>query len=31
MLAARMYGINDLRVEEVPKPKVGKNEILLKI
>ena len=26
MLAARMYGINDLRVEEVPKPAIGKGE-----
>ena len=31
MLAARMYGINDLRVEEVPKPAIGKGELLLKV
>lgn len=31
MLAARMYGINDLRVEEVPTPVPGPGEILLKV
>ena len=30
MLAARMYGINDLRIEEMPKPKIGAGEILVK-
>ena len=31
MLAARMYGINDLRIEEMPKPKIGAGEILVKV
>lgn len=31
MLAARMYGINDLRIEEMPKPKIGADEILVKV
>ena len=31
MLAARMYGINDLRVEEIPKPRIGPDEILVKV
>ncbi len=31
MLAAVYYGPNDLRVEEVPKPEVGPEEILLKV
>lgn len=31
MLAAKMYGQNDFRVEEVPVPEIGDEEILLKI
>ena len=31
MLAARMYGANDLRVEEIPVPEVGDGEVLIKI
>lgn len=31
MLAARMYGIDDVRVEEVPTPAPGAGEILIKI
>ena len=31
MLAARMYGINNLRVEEIPKPRIGPDEILVKV
>lgn len=31
MFAARMYGINDVRVEEVPTPVPGAGEILMKI
>ena len=31
MLAARMYGINDLRVEEIPTPVPKAGEILLKV
>ena len=31
MLAARMYGIHDLRIEEMPKPKIGAGEILVKV
>ncbi|HZG86606.1 alcohol dehydrogenase catalytic domain-containing protein [Paenibacillus sp.] len=31
MKAARMYGVNDVRVVEVPKPGIMKNEILLKV
>ena len=31
MLAARMYGINDLRIEEVPTPAPGPGEALLKV
>lgn len=31
MLAARLYGPNDLRVEDVPVPEIGDNEVLIKI
>lgn len=31
MLAARMYGKNDIRIEEVPKPTPDKGEILIKV
>ncbi len=31
MLAARMYGIDDIRVEEVPTPEITDGEILLKV
>lgn len=31
MLAAKMYGINDVRVEEVPKPTPKKGEILVQV
>ena len=31
MLAARLYGPMDLRVEEIPKPEINDDEILLKI
>lgn len=31
MLAARMYGINDIRIEEVPKPVPSECEILIKV
>ena len=31
MLAARMYGANDLRVEEVAVPEVGDGEVLIKV
>lgn len=31
MLAARMYGINDIRLEEVPTPVPGTGEILVKV
>lgn len=31
MLAARMYGINDIRLEEIEKPKPKSGEILLKV
>ena len=31
MLAARMYGVNDIRIEEVPTPVIGDNEVLLKV
>lgn len=31
MLAARMYGVNDLRIENVPKPQPGPGEVLLKV
>ena len=31
MLAARMYGVNDLRVEEIPTPSAGPGEILIKV
>lgn len=31
MLAARMYGINELRVEEAPTPLPGPGEVLLKV
>ena len=30
MLALRLYGKNDIRLEEVPKPVIGEDEILLK-
>lgn len=31
MKAARMYGINDIRIEEVQTPKVGKGDVLIQI
>jgi L-iditol 2-dehydrogenase len=31
MLAAMIYGVKDLHVEEVPKPKVGLGEVLVKV
>ncbi|MCL2828608.1 MAG: alcohol dehydrogenase catalytic domain-containing protein [Oscillospiraceae bacterium] len=31
MLAARLYGKNDLRVEEMPVPEIGDEEILLRV
>ena len=31
MRAAQMYGVNDVRVVEVPKPGISENEILLKV
>ena len=31
MLAARMYGVNDLRVEEIPAPSAGPGEIRIKV
>lgn len=31
MLAARMYGINDIRVEEIPKPVPNRGEVLIKV
>ena len=31
MLAARMYGINDIRLEEIPTPKPNTGEILIKV
>ena len=31
MLAARMYGINDIRLEEVPTPVLRAGEILVKV
>lgn len=31
MLAARMYGVNDLRVVEVPKPTAGPGEMVIKV
>ena len=31
MKAALLYGKRDLRIEEVPTPKIGENEVLLKV
>lgn len=31
MLAARMYNKKDIRVEEVPTPVIGEDEILLRV
>lgn len=31
MLSARMYGINDLRMEEVPVPEIGPDELLVEV
>ena len=31
MKAAMLYGINDLRIEDVPKPQVDKGEVLVKV
>lgn len=31
MLAARMYTKKDIRVEEVPTPDIGEDEILLRV
>lgn len=31
MLAARMYGVNDIRLEEVPTPTPGNGELLIKV
>lgn len=31
MLAARMYGAGDIRLEEMPVPAIGEQELLLKI
>ena len=31
MLAARLYGANDLRVENIPVPEIGDDEILVKV
>ena len=31
MLAARLYGANDLRLEEIPTPKIADDEVLVKV
>ena len=31
MLSARMYGINDLRMERVPVPEIGPGELLVEV
>jgi len=31
MLAARLYGANDLRLEDIPVPEIGDNEILMRV
>ena len=31
MLAARLYGANDLRIEQIPVPEIGEDEILLRV
>ena len=31
MLSARLYGINDIRLEEVPTPKAGKGEVVIQV
>ncbi|NCD32478.1 MAG: Zn-dependent alcohol dehydrogenase [Spartobacteria bacterium] len=31
MMAARMYGVKDIRIEQVPVPEINENELLLKV